>query len=209
MEYFKRMNKQARAAGDFPASSVLLRTGSPCTIRRVHLDDAEAILAMDTLLIDAGTGEVRGTCDLPKNVEEQREALIVFTELMAHKNGVRLVAVNPEGEFLGSGEALRFPPARLRHVAELSMGVSPRFQGQGVGRALLHRLIEWCLSGPGTLEPAIQRIQLQTRKDNPRAIHLYTSMGFIPEGEMRNFVRLTDGTLIGNLLMRYAPKTEE
>ncbi len=50
--------------------------------------------------------------------------------------------------------------------------VEPRFRGQGVGRALIQRAIEWANNGnfPG--------LMLETQNNNVRACQLYESCGF-------------------------------
>lgn len=66
------------------------------------------------------------------------------------------------------------------------MGVSPGFRRQGIGRALLSRFIEESRRSNCT------KVSLNTAPCLKPAIKLYTDMGFIPEGYMRNHMHGLD-----------------
>lgn len=51
--------------------------------------------------------------------------------------------------------------------------VAESWQGKGIGKAMLHRLLAW------GREQALTRIYLMVVTDNQRAIDLYTSHGFV------------------------------
>jgi [ribosomal protein S18]-alanine N-acetyltransferase len=59
----------------------------------------------------------------------------------------------------------------------LSVGVSPVFQGQGIGRAIISAGLEY-LRGQG-----VNGVRLEVRPDNAPAVHLYESFGFRRRGE--------------------------
>ncbi|MEM6858362.1 MAG: GNAT family N-acetyltransferase [Pseudomonadota bacterium] len=80
-----------------------------------------------------------------------------------------------------------------RHAADeeelLLIAVLPQYRGQGLGHALIDRLLE---------EAAIRgvtRVFLEMRRGNP-ATHLYQKVGFEPIGERPNYYMMQDGTRI-------------
>lgn len=60
--------------------------------------------------------------------------------------------------------------------------------GQGLGRAALTLLLEHAFGELGA-----HRIWLDVKPSNARARHLYTSLGFVEEGVLRDALRTADG----------------
>ena len=91
-----------------------------------------------------------------------------------------------EGVLVGWADLLVRPRQTTQHTGALGMGVAREFRGQGVGRKLLQAIIErgW--------EIGLKRIELEVFVDNHRAIRLYESLGFQPEGRAA-CARLIDG----------------
>ena len=67
--------------------------------------------------------------------------------------------------------------ASTSHVVALTIVIHEGYQGNGIGRTLMRYLIDWAKANP-----KIEKIELHVRSSNVRAIHLYTSLGFIEEG---------------------------
>jgi len=63
--------------------------------------------------------------------------------------------------------------ARLRHTAELSMGVAPAARGRRLGSLLLQAALDRLAA-----ERAIEIVYLMVRSDNEAAIRLYLKAGF-------------------------------
>lgn len=63
-----------------------------------------------------------------------------------------------------------------------TIGVDPAYQGRGVGRELLHRLLELATGGT---------IFLEVRTDNAAAIALYESFGFVNVGLRKRYYRVS------------------
>lgn len=76
----------------------------------------------------------------------------------------------------------------IEHVAQLTIVVHPGHTDRGLGRILMQHAIEWARSSP-----KIEKIELRVRSTNPRAIHLYESLGFIHEGVMKQRIKLSSG----------------
>ncbi len=187
-------------------SPVKTRThkGVEVEIRPIRLDDAQEVLDLERALIEHEVGEVRTLDDLNESVLGFEEELTVYTAANRRPQSMRIVA-DSNGVIVGSAQAWRLPPSRLRHVAEFSVGVLPPYQGRGLGRTLIEQILTWCLEGPGAQTPSISRIQLQVRADNEGAIELYKKLGFYVEGTMKDFVQTGTGTFVDNLLMVHGP----
>lgn len=87
------------------------------------------------------------------------------------------------------------PRPRMRHVASLWLEVHQDFHGQGVGSALMTKLLDLADRWLGLV-----RVELHVNVDNPRAVRLYERFGFEKEGRLRaNFVR--DGAFVDSFVM--------
>ena len=73
--------------------------------------------------------------------------------------------------------------------------VAPQWQGRGVGRQLIERLLTWADLWAGVL-----RVELNVHAENERAIALYRGLGFVEEGRHRGYV-LRDGRYADALTM--------
>jgi ribosomal protein S18 acetylase RimI-like enzyme len=63
------------------------------------------------------------------------------------------------------------------HVVVLTIAIHEGHQGKGLGKMLMQFLIAWAKSNSN-----IEKIELQVRSSNSRAIALYTKLGFVEEG---------------------------
>ena len=96
--------------------------------------------------------------------------------------GCRLVALAGDEVVGAAGLHVQQATLRRMHVRGLGISVSPQWQGRGVGRRLLARLLDWADNWAGVL-----RVELHVHADNDRAMALYKSMGFEEEGRHRAF----------------------
>jgi ribosomal-protein-alanine N-acetyltransferase len=106
------------------------------------------------------------------------------------------LVVDQQGALIAdSDESPRAPAGFVltRHVVDeeelLLIAVTPAAQRQGVGAALLERLLATAR------QRGIARIFLEMRRGNP-AIHLYSRYGFEPIGERKNYYRMANGKRI-------------
>ncbi|SFN39480.1 GNAT family N-acetyltransferase [Variovorax sp. OV329] len=89
----------------------------------------------------------------------------------------RLVALDGDRVVAHAGLHKTQNSIRRQHVRGLGIAIASSHQGQGLGRALMERLLRWA-DGWG----AVLRIELTVNADNERAIALYSRLGFMHEG---------------------------
>jgi ribosomal protein S18 acetylase RimI-like enzyme len=82
------------------------------------------------------------------------------------------------------------------HVVRLTIAVHEGHQGQGVGRALMNELLRWARSSPH-----VEKVELQVRLSNVRAIALYRSLGFIEEGRKTRRLKIGPSEYIDDVYM--------
>jgi ribosomal protein S18 acetylase RimI-like enzyme len=113
------------------------------------------------------------------------------------------VVVEMDGQIVGELHTYPIGPKIFEHVlSNLTVGVHPDFQGQGIGR----QLFTYLLTLVENEMPHILRVELDTRDGNERAIALYKSVGFEVEGRLRNRDKLADGRFFDDLAMGWMNK---
>lgn len=90
------------------------------------------------------------------------------------------------------------PQARLRHTADLSMGVRSAARGRGIGHALIHAALEK-LAAAGIVEI----VYLMVRADHSAARQLYASAGFECLATLERDTRIGDRYCDGVLMRRF------
>ncbi len=120
----------------------------------------------------------------------------------------RELAVNPTGDgavlfvgvvgerIVGMLQAAIPRGSEFQHNCEFGVSVLASHRGQGIGRALLRRLLEWAE------DQLLWRIELEVYSTNAMGIGLYASMGFVEDGRRENAVKLRDGRY-GDLVHMY------
>lgn len=165
---------------------------APFFIRSAEPDDAARISALI-----GQPGVFEGLLQTPDAANASR--LEYHQKVEPH--ACRLVAVAGD-EIVGSaGLHTMGPGLRRMHVRSLGIGVATAWQGRGVGRALLTRLLDWADNWAGVL-----RVELHVHADNERAMALYQSMGFVQEGHHKAY-SLKNGRYVDTFSMaRLHPK---
>lgn len=141
------------------------------TIRKARLEDAP-------LLANAEREITRIPGRLASRPEEIKEENVreKISSLSANSSGIYLV-IEKNGLPVGHGFLDPHKLANTSHVVILSLAIHEGYQGIGLGKMLMQKLIEWAKA-----QPQIEKIELQVRSSNKNGIHLYTNLGFIEEG---------------------------
>lgn len=145
--------------------AVLIRAAEPA--------DAPAMSALIGRL-----GTVQGTLQVPDMPVASRLDFLQRVE----PRDCKLVAVAGADIVGTAGLHSVGTSLRRQHVRTLGIGIAPEWQGRGLGRRMIARLLDWADNWAGVL-----RVELHVHTDNPRAKALYVSMGFAEEGRHRGY----------------------
>ena len=164
-----------------------------------HKADADALIirsaepgdaaAISSLLGQVGTFE--GLLQVPDVPDASRLEFLQKVE----PHSCRLVAVSGDAIVGNAGLHVQGTSLRRMHVRGLGIGVHPAWQGRGVGRKLMARLVDWADNWAHVL-----RIELHVHADNHRAMALYKSMGFVEEGRHKAYA-LKNGRYVDSFSM--------
>lgn len=142
-------------------------------IRHAEPSDYEALYQLYSL-----PQAIHGTMQMPyPSLEKWKSRLTNNTD-----NLCNLVTVM-EGVVIGhAGLWSESPSPRRRHAATLGIAVHDDRHGKGVGKALMHALLDMADNWLN-----LSRIELNVYSDNAHAIALYEQCGFQIEGTHRAF----------------------
>jgi putative acetyltransferase len=155
------------------AASIGSGSAEPIVIRSQEPADAPAVSALW-----GRVGTVEGTLQLPDMPIASRMEFLQKLDPLACK----LVAVARDEVIGAAGLHPVNPSLRRMHVRGLGIGIAAEWQGRGIGRQLVARLLDWADNWAG-----VSRVELTVHADNERAIALYRKLGFVEEGRHRAY----------------------
>lgn len=147
------------------------------TIRKAKTEDARCIVEAEQEIAQ----KPGYFCSQPSELSEEN-----VKRTIESSHGIYLVA-EKEGGLVGHAFLEILNLQSLRHVAQLNIVVHKGHQAQGIGTSLMEKIIEWAKQS-GTIE----KIELNVRASNTRAIALYKKMGFFEEGCLKRRVKAGD-----------------
>lgn len=164
----------------------------PYMVRVAQPTDAEGTLAhIQQLAIEPGTGVLIGPCDPLPSLHEERQTIADYA---AVDNWIKLVA-DADGVIIGICTAKGGRRDASRGNVGVGLSVDAAWRGQGVGTALMERLIAWARE-----TGFIWRIELDVFTHNTHAISLYQKLGFEIEGRRRK-AYFKDGAFVDAFMM--------
>lgn len=178
--------------GTFNSSTLRLKDGREVVLRCATPDDVSALLTCVRDVMAAGVGNITTPEEFTVTEVQERAWIQEHTD---SPDALVLVAVVGD-RIVGNLNFRAHVRARLRHAGVLGMGVQPAWQGQGIGEALLRRLLQWARENP-----RIECVQLAVLADNPRAIRLYYKCGFAVNGVKPRAIRYSDGRYTDEISM--------
>jgi RimJ/RimL family protein N-acetyltransferase len=135
--------------------------------------------------------------EVPTTLEklEARFGEALFRDITLGNWERAFVAVNEDHSVVGNCVLGSHFIHSSAHRCKLGMGILHPYQGQGIGRKLLHAAIDWAKT-----QSTLEWIDLYTFESNLRAIKLYKSVGFKEVGRVPDRFRL-DGESISDVQM--------
>lgn len=164
--------------------------GSQVIIREAKVSDAPLLLAAEQEITKVPGQLVSRPHELKL---ENYESKIQFLNELG--NGKYLV-LEENGAIVAHAYLDPLHLEAIKHVVHLSIAVHPGHQRKGYGQSILDALISWAKSSP-----QVEKIELQVRAVNARAISLYLKLGFTEEGRWKKRQKFPDGTYSDEVLM--------
>lgn len=173
----------------FPETTQL-GDGQILTLRSAVLEDAEAIDQLITALLLDGEGQVSDPGELGRD-----DLASWITALTEQDNGLVLLATH-HGRVVGLVDVNGIARRRMAHSAWFAIGLHPAWRRRGLGRRMLARMLAWAES-----HPTLELLTLHARGDNPHALQLYASLGFVEDGRTPRAIREGPGHYVDDVQM--------
>lgn len=176
----------------YAAESFTLRDGRACTIRSVEPEDAPRMLQYMKIML----GETPFLLRTPEEFSytPEQEAGI----LAGRRDDPRslMLVAELDGEIIASADVCSHgAKSRVMHRAELGISVRKDYWRQGIGSALMERLITF--AG----QSGYEQIELTVESKNRRALGLYLKNGFTVYGTRPHGMKYPDGSYDNDYLM--------
>ncbi len=174
------MTTQASSTGGWPATIEL--AGGPVTLRPLTADDKTALLeffrrvpAPERLYLKE---DVTSTQVIDRWVRE-----LDYTRVLP------LLAWDGD-RIIGDGTLHRSRAEARRHIGELRIVIDPDHRNRGVGRTLLHALVDVACAGDSQLEKLVFEVVADTER---AATHTAEAIGFVKVATFSAHIRYFEG----------------
>ena len=157
-----------------------LKARTRFTVRHATSKDAADLVALQSAIYQEARWFVG---DGPPSVETMTRRLRSLEPTMS----LYLVASSDDAEVGAWLELNRLAPAKLQHVAVLTLAVAAPYRRRGIAGTLLTEAERW------GLRVGVTKITLNMRANNAAALNLYQQHGFVLEGRERDHIRLNGG----------------
>ena len=176
----------------YTCENIAFREGGCYTVRSVEPEDAPRMLRYMKIML----GETPFLLREPDEFDytEEEEARI----LEARKSDPRSLMLVAEagGEIIASADVRSHgAKSRVRHRADLGISVRRDFWHQGVGSALMERLLAF------SVQAGFEQVELEVVAKNRRALNLYLKYGFTVYGTRPHGIKYADGSYADDYLM--------
>jgi len=144
------------------------------TPRNANKNDARAIIELYKAVATVEGG-------IARTADEVSSAYVEGFIARSLTSGIILVVENPQNpaQLIAEIHAYKAEPKAFNHLlTDLTIGVHPQFQGQGIGYTIFKTFLDQVASS----RPDIVRVELMVRENNTRARALYKKLGFVVEG---------------------------
>ena len=175
-----------------PAENFVLRNGTCCTIRSAEPEDAALMLQYMKIMLGETPFLLRTPDEFNYSAEEEAGILA------GRRNDSRslMLVAELDGQIIASADICSHgAKRRVMHRAELGISVRKDYWRQGLGSALLERLISF------SVHAGYEQIELTVESKNLRALALYFKYGFMVYGTRPHGMKYPDGSYDNDYLM--------
>jgi GNAT superfamily N-acetyltransferase len=129
--------------------------------------------------------------------EDVTDAKVIerWTENLDYSRALPLLA-EIKGKVIGDGTLHRNRAGARKHIAEIRIVVDPAYRNKGVGRSLLHKLVELAK------DRGVEKVMFELVADTEEAARrTATIQGFMPVAHLTNHIRDTRGNTHNLVIM--------
>ena len=176
----------------YSAETFILRAGKSCTIRSVEPDDAPLMLQYMKIMLGETPFLLRTPEEFDYTPEEESRILA------GRKDDPRslMLIVEADGQIIACADLCSHgAKSRVMHRGELGISVRKDYWRQGIGSALMERLIAFAA------QCGYEQIELTVESKNHRALGLYIRYGFTVYGTRPHGMKYPDGSYDNDYLM--------
>ena len=172
--------------------TILLKNGKQCVLRSVEPEDAERMLAYMKIMLGETPYLLRAPEEFSYTVEGEAEVL----KRRRDDPRALMILAETDGEIIAVSDVTPMGmKSRTLHRCALGMSVRQDFWRQGIGSAMMERLIAHAR------QSGFEQIELEVVTANRRAINLYVKYGFQVYGTRPHGMKYPDGTYANDYMM--------
>lgn len=176
----------------YPAETLKLGDGRECTLRSVEAADAAKMLEYMKIML----GETPFLLRTPEEFNYTAEEEAGILERRKWDPRCLMLLAETEGKIVANADIQSHgPKSRVMHRGELGISVRKDYWHQGIGSALMERLIAFAEKS------GFEQIELTVESKNRRAIALYMRYGFKVYGTRPHGMKYPDGSYDDDYLM--------
>ena len=176
----------------YPEETITLRDGRTCLLHSARPEDAARMLDYMKIML----GESPYLLRKPEEFDYTADAEAAILQRIQDAPRDLMLVAEMNGEIIACADIRGHgPKSRTRHRANLGMSVRRDFWHQGIGSALMERLIAFAR------QAAYEQIELEVVAANRRALGLYLKFGFQVYGTRPHGMKYRDGSYADEYLM--------
>ena len=169
-----------------PAETIMLKNGKTCVLRSVEPEDAGRMIAYMKIML----GETPYLLRTPDEFAYTEEAEAAVLQRRRDDPRTMMILAEADGEIVAVSDVNpKGGAGRVRHRAVLGMSVRKDRWGQGIGSAMMERLIAHARQN------GFEQIELEVVAANRRAVGLYAKYGFQVYGTRPQGLKYADGCI--------------
>lgn len=175
----------------YPRKTLTIPNHQPVVLRSPEDSDAKAILSY----LKEVSGETHFLLRTPEEYTDTIESETLFIQTInQHPTQVMILVIDGDRVVGISNVGLK-TKKKLKHRATLGISLRSSYWGLGIGSFLMDEMITIAKTF------GAERLELEVIEGNTRAMHLYHKKGFTIMSEVKDAIKLSDGTYLSEYTM--------